>query len=111
MYWKNGENMGNHDYSKINVPIVPMKNYIFLERKEASSFQQYIVFHVYYGDIHLAVIMISPFFPSTLVPFMHVWNHLSFDAYTDLCDILLEERVEKKTCQKAWCRGLIHCVL
>ncbi len=31
---KNGGNGGNHEYSKINVSIVPMENYIFLERRD-----------------------------------------------------------------------------
>ena len=37
MYWENEENRGNHDYSKINVSLVPNDNYI--------------LFHGYYGDI------------------------------------------------------------
>ena len=62
MYW---EKWGNRDYCKINVSIVPMENYI--------------VFHGYYGDIFLAVNMISPIFPtfpSTLVPFLRGQNHI-----------------------------------
>ncbi len=41
-------------------------------KKRFSSFQKYIVFHRYFDDIHLAVIIISPIFPifpSTLDPF------------------------------------------
>ena len=39
---------------------------------KAFSFQKYIVCHVYYADIHLSAIKISPIFPkfpSTSVPF------------------------------------------
>ncbi len=46
------------------------KLYIFGKRK-ISSFQKYI----YY----LALIRISPIFPSTLVPFWHGRNHMSLE--------------------------------
>ncbi len=62
MYWGNGESRGTCDYSKINVSIVPEENYKFLEKDCLG----------YYGNIFLAVNMIfliSPIFPSTLVPF------------------------------------------
>ncbi len=57
------------------------KTYIF-GKKEMSFFRKYIVFHGYYGDRYLAVIMISPIFPifpSTLVPFSCDRNHMSLD--------------------------------
>ncbi len=46
--------------------------------------QKYIVFHSYYKDIHLAVVMITPSFPkfpSTLVPFSLIRNHMSSDVF------------------------------
>ena len=49
-------------------PYSPGKLYIF-GKKEISSFQKYIVVHGHYGDIYLALIIISPIFPITLVPF------------------------------------------
>ena len=64
-YW---ERWGNHDYNKINVSIVPMEKLYIFGKKGFPSFRKYIVFHWYYGDIFLAVNMISPIFstfPST----------------------------------------------
>ncbi len=54
------------------------KLYIF-GKKRFPSFRKYIVFHGYYGDIFLAVNMISlifPILPSTLVPFSHGRNQI-----------------------------------
>ncbi len=65
MYWENRGNPGN---SQMNV---------FMR---SSPFQKYIVFHSYYRDIHLAVVKITPIFPkfpSTLVPFSLILNHMS----------------------------------
>ena len=54
------------------------KLYIFLERGKSLLSKKYIVFYGYYGDSYLAVIIISPIFPSTLVPSSHVlWAHMS----------------------------------
>ena len=51
-------------------------------KKKIPSFEKYIVFHVYYGDIYLVVIMISLIFLSTLVPFSHDRNHLWMGPYS-----------------------------
>ncbi len=45
----------------------------------SSPFRKYIVFHSSYKDIHLAVVKVSPIspkFPSTLVPFSLIRNHV-----------------------------------
>ncbi len=48
------------------------RGYIF-GKKENSFFQKYLVFHGYFRDIYLAVIVISHIFPTF---FSHVWNHI-----------------------------------
>ncbi len=62
-YWEKWANGGNHVHCRENISIVRMEKYIFFGKRETSSFQNYIVFHGYYGDIFLIEIMISPFFP------------------------------------------------
>ena len=55
------------------------KPYIFGKRK-LSPFHKCIVFQGYYGTTHLAVVFIYPIFPkfpSTLVPFSLIRNHMS----------------------------------
>ncbi len=89
-YW---EKWGTHDNSKINVSIVPMENYIFLERR-GFPFSKNIVFHGYYGDIFLAVNMIFPIFPTfpcTLVPFSRGWNQLLCENCIRMHEVLHTE--------------------
>ncbi len=68
------------------------KLYIF-GKVRSSSFQKYIDFHSYYKDIHLAVVKTFPIFrkfPSTLVPFSLIQNHITI--YTLLqkkCTLIL----------------------
>ncbi len=82
MYRVIGENRGDHDYSNMNASIASMENYIFLERRDFILSIMYMVFTVfngYYRGIYLAVIIISPIspiFPSILVPFSLIWNHM-----------------------------------
>ncbi len=74
----NRKNRGNHDYSKINVHSTQGKLYIF-GKERLFSFQKYVVFLGYYGDIFLAVNMISPIFPifpGTLAPFLLIPNRM-----------------------------------
>ncbi len=45
----------------------------------SSPFQKYIAFHSYFKEIHLVVVRITPIlpkFPSTLVPFSLIQNHM-----------------------------------
>ncbi len=77
---ENGENRGNHDYSKINVYISTHGKLYIFGKKRFPSLKKYIVFPGYYGEIFLAVNMISPIFPifpSLLVPFSLIRNHMT----------------------------------
>ncbi len=90
-YW---ENRGNLYYHWMNVFIVAMKNYIFLERGESHLSKKYIVFHGYIEGIHVDVTWISlifPRFPSTLAPFSQIRNpHISrFKHYNNNNNLLL----------------------
>ncbi len=82
--WEKGTNvLGN--FGKIGVFLITArwmghrKLYIF-GKKRLSAFQKYIVFYTYHKSIHLAVIRNSPIFPkfpSTLVPFSQIKNHIN----------------------------------
>ncbi len=69
----------------MNVFIVAMENYIFLEKRTISWLQKYIVFHGCYEHIHVAAASISPIFPnfpSTLVPFSLIRNHICIPLFS-----------------------------
>ena len=72
-------------------------NYIF-GKKKISPFQKCIVFHGYYGDIYLAVIMISPIF--------HIFSQYISTLFACPESILLERLISLHRIHNSqqWCR-------